>query len=72
MGTACDASEDAHVKPRPSEPQRNTHMSAHKDFVQANERYVASFGDKGNLPLPPAKKLLISALPRPIWPTREH
>lgn len=47
-------------------------MSAHKDFVQANERYVASFGDKGNLPLPPAKKLLISALPRPIWPSPEH
>ncbi|KAH9912250.1 carbonic anhydrase [Epithele typhae] len=34
-------------------------MSAHKDFVKPNEAYVASFGDKGNLPLPPSKKLLI-------------
>ena len=36
-------------------------MSAHKDFAKANEAYVATFGDKGNLPLPPAKKLLIGA-----------
>ncbi|RPD81664.1 carbonic anhydrase [Lentinus tigrinus ALCF2SS1-7] len=54
------ALEDEHTKPNPSEQQqRDTHMSAHKDFIKANERYVASFGDKGKLPLPPAKKLLI-------------
>ena len=47
-------------------------MSAYEDFEKHNEAYVASFGDKGNLPLPPAKKLLISALPRPIWPSPEH
>lgn len=34
-------------------------MSAYKDFAKANEEYVANFGDKGNLPLPPSKKLLI-------------
>ncbi|OSD05891.1 carbonic anhydrase [Trametes coccinea BRFM310] len=34
-------------------------MSAHKDFQKANDEYVANFGDKGNLPLPPSKKLLI-------------
>ena len=34
-------------------------MSAYQDFVKANEAYVANFGDKGKLPLPPAKKLLI-------------
>ncbi|KAI0762715.1 carbonic anhydrase [Fomes fomentarius] len=34
-------------------------MSAHKDFAKANEAYVANFGDKGDLSLPPAKKLLI-------------
>ncbi|KAI0359044.1 carbonic anhydrase [Trametes cingulata] len=34
-------------------------MSAYKDFLKANEEYVANFGDKGKLPLPPSKKLLI-------------
>ncbi|KAI0768613.1 carbonic anhydrase [Trametes elegans] len=34
-------------------------MSAYKDFAKANEEYVANFGDKGKLPLPPSKKLLI-------------
>ena len=34
-------------------------MSAYEDFEKHNEAYVASFGDKGNLPLPPSKKLLI-------------
>ena len=42
-------------------------MSAYKDFAQANETYVAGFGDKGNLPLPPSKKLLIGAS-RPLLP----
>ncbi|PIL30956.1 hypothetical protein GSI_07125 [Ganoderma sinense ZZ0214-1] len=37
----------------------DSHMSAHKDFTKHNEVYVAGFGDKGNLPLPPSKKLLI-------------
>lgn len=34
-------------------------MSAYKDFAKPNEEYVATFGDKGKLPLPPSKKLLI-------------
>jgi carbonic anhydrase len=36
-------------------------MSAHKDFVKANEQYVASFGDKGSLSIVPAKKLVVGA-----------
>ncbi|KAF7352384.1 Carbonic anhydrase [Mycena venus] len=31
----------------------------HTEFVKRNEQYVASFGDKGNLAIPPAKKLII-------------
>ncbi|KAJ7044803.1 carbonic anhydrase [Mycena alexandri] len=31
----------------------------HTEFVKLNEPYVASFGDKGNLALPPAKKLIV-------------
>ncbi|KAI0651532.1 carbonic anhydrase [Trametes meyenii] len=34
-------------------------MSAYKDFAKANNEYVAGFGNKGELPLPPSKKLLI-------------
>ncbi|KAI0823096.1 carbonic anhydrase [Trametes gibbosa] len=34
-------------------------MSVYKDFAKPNEEYVANFGDKGKLPLPPSKKLLI-------------
>ncbi|KLO20040.1 carbonic anhydrase [Schizopora paradoxa] len=34
-------------------------MDAFKDFEAANERYVETFGAKGALPLPPAKKLTI-------------
>ncbi len=41
-------------------------MSAYKDFKQHNEAYVANFGDKGNLPLPPGKKLLIGASLVPV------
>ncbi|KAJ3828861.1 carbonic anhydrase [Lentinula raphanica] len=33
-------------------------MSAHLDFVQKNAKYVETF-DKGDLPVPPQKKLLI-------------
>ncbi|KAL1952220.1 hypothetical protein VTO73DRAFT_1369 [Trametes versicolor] len=62
---------DAQCKPSPSHPQhhqhhfyhtdaaQDSHMSAYKDFQKANDEYVANFGDKGNLPLPPSKKLLI-------------
>ncbi|KAL7285767.1 hypothetical protein ACG7TL_000876 [Trametes sanguinea] len=51
---------DAHRKPNPAQLQNSdTHMSAHEDFKKANDEYVANFGDKGNLPLPPSKKLLI-------------
>jgi carbonic anhydrase len=28
-------------------------------FIQANAGYVANFGDKGSLALPPAKKLIV-------------
>ncbi|KAJ7724907.1 carbonic anhydrase [Mycena metata] len=31
----------------------------HTEFAKLNESYVASFGDKGNLGLPPAKKLIV-------------
>ncbi|KAJ7682294.1 carbonic anhydrase [Mycena polygramma] len=31
----------------------------HTEFAKRNEEYVASFGDKGNLAMPPAKKLAI-------------
>ncbi|KAI8995435.1 carbonic anhydrase [Trametes punicea] len=51
---------DAHRKPSPAlQSPEDSHMSAYKDFAKANEEYVATFGDKGNLPLPPSKKLLI-------------
>jgi hypothetical protein len=29
------------------------------EVLQANEKYAASFGDKGKLPLPPARKFAI-------------
>ena len=34
-------------------------MPAHEDWVEYNAKYVAAFGDKKDLPLPPAKKLAI-------------
>jgi len=34
-------------------------MSAHTHFLQANAEYVASFGGKGSLAVPPAKKLIV-------------
>ncbi|KAK7062146.1 carbonic anhydrase [Favolaschia claudopus] len=35
-------------------------MSAqHTEFSKRNEQYVASFGDKGSLPMPPGRKLII-------------
>ncbi|KAH8120466.1 carbonic anhydrase [Phellopilus nigrolimitatus] len=34
-------------------------MSPHHKFHAANKKYVESFGDKGSLPLPPSKKLII-------------
>ena len=37
-------------------------MSAHEDWVEHNAKYVAAFGDKKDLPLPPAKKLAIGEL----------
>ncbi|KAJ7498490.1 carbonic anhydrase [Mycena latifolia] len=36
----------------------------HTEFVKRNEPYVASFGNKGDLAMPPAKKLVIEILPR--------
>lgn len=35
-------------------------MSAHLEFVEKNVAYAESF-DKGHLPVPPAKKLLIGS-----------
>jgi hypothetical protein len=37
--------------------------SQHTEFVKHNEHYVANFGNKGNLAMPPAKKLIIGRLP---------
>ena len=51
--------------PNPVQLASESHMSAHKDFAKANEAYVATFGDKGDLPLPPSKKLLIGASRQP-------
>lgn len=34
-------------------------MASHPNFQAANDKYVADFGDKGSLPLPPAKKVRI-------------
>jgi carbonic anhydrase len=34
-------------------------MSAHTAFQKANDAYVQSFGDKGSIPLPPGKKLIV-------------
>ncbi|KAJ7098720.1 carbonic anhydrase [Mycena belliarum] len=31
----------------------------HTEFVKRNEHYVSSFGDKGSLAMPPAKKLIV-------------
>jgi hypothetical protein len=31
----------------------------HTEFVKRNEAYVAAFGKKGDLAMPPAKKLII-------------
>ena len=35
-------------------------MTSHQEFQAANDQYIASFGDKGSLPLPPAKKVIVS------------
>lgn len=37
-------------------------MSEHTHFAGANEKYVASFGDKGSLSLPPSKQLTVGAM----------
>ncbi|KAI0267169.1 carbonic anhydrase [Gloeopeniophorella convolvens] len=34
-------------------------MSSANEFIKANDAYTASFGDKGSLALPPARKLAI-------------
>ena len=39
-------------------------MSA--EFVKANEKYVAEFGEKGSIPILPAKKLAIGAWSRSL------
>ena len=36
-------------------------MTATDELLANNERYVDSFGDKGDLPLPPAKKVAVVA-----------
>ncbi|KAI1797562.1 carbonic anhydrase [Ganoderma leucocontextum] len=57
--TPAVGDEHQHTAPSHKQPLNDSHMSAYKDFAKHNEAYVASFGDKGNLPLPPGKKLLI-------------
>ena len=44
-----------------SEREQLTRTEMSAEFVKANERYVADFGDKGSLPILPAKKLTIGA-----------
>ncbi len=34
-------------------------MPAHQEWVENNNQYAATFGEKGELPLAPAKKLAI-------------
>ena len=34
-------------------------MSAHEEVRRANEEYAAGFGDRGSLPLPPARRIAI-------------
>ncbi|KAF7332464.1 Carbonic anhydrase [Mycena kentingensis (nom. inval.)] len=34
-------------------------MPQHTEFAAKNAKYVASFGDKGSLPMPPGKKLIV-------------
>jgi hypothetical protein len=45
--------------PHLSVPGPTKNMSNHEQFTNANESYVASFGNKGSLALPPAKKLAV-------------
>lgn len=40
-------------------------MSAASEFVAANKVYVENFGDKGSLPLPPGKKLIVGESRQP-------
>ena len=37
-------------------------MSAHTLFSSANDKYVTNFGDKGSLPLPPGKRLIVGMM----------
>jgi len=51
MGSSYDV-KDSSVIPSKRMPQ-------HTEFLKDNEQYVASFGDKGSLAMPPARKLII-------------
>lgn len=42
-------------------------MSAASEFPAANNVYVENFGDKGSLPLPPGKKLIVGESGRPTF-----
>jgi hypothetical protein len=39
--------------------RRPDHEQVLQEVLAANEKYVASFGDKGKLPLPPARQFAI-------------
>jgi carbonic anhydrase len=43
----------------PNNLLQKENSKVHKDVLEANERYVQQFGDKGNLALPPARKFAI-------------
>lgn len=49
--------------PQPPQSKHSPHadlpMVAWKEFIKPNEQYAADFGSKGELPLPPGKKLAI-------------
>ena len=38
---------------------QNENSQVHKEVLAANENYIAEFGDKGNLPLPPGRRFAI-------------
>ncbi|KAK7694297.1 hypothetical protein QCA50_001479 [Cerrena zonata] len=41
------------------DPHADSPMSVWKEFIEPNKQYAADFGSKGELPLPPGKKLTI-------------
>ena len=59
----CSSLAQTSPEPQPPKSIPNPHadraMSVWKEFVEPNNQYAAEFGKKGELPLPPGKKLAI-------------